>query len=201
MTDKKAKYKLEDLLKIAEKIEDDILRGMTTELMKNPELSNDNFKKWEAVSWEECPAGPESFHHGYPGGLIDHTYSVVNLCINTAEKMEEVYDIEINMDTLITSALIHDFAKLYEWKWEDAVVHSGLTIDHTIFGTAELYARGFPEDVVHCVAAHAGEFGTTEPRTIEAKILHEMDYFDAKFDGFVNPGAAPPMMFMEFEED
>ena len=199
---REAKYKLEDLLKIAEKIEDKSLREKTINLMKDPKISNHSFKEWKPVSWDECPAGPESFHHGYPGGLVDHTYSVVNLCINAAEHAKVVYEVDIDMDVLISSALLHDIAKLFEWRWEGEVVHSGLPVDHTIMGTSELYAQGFPHEVVHCVAAHAGEFGTTEPRTLEAKILHEMDYFDAKFDGMVNPGeVAPNIMFLNLDDE
>ncbi|MEE9405803.1 MAG: HD domain-containing protein, partial [Candidatus Aenigmarchaeota archaeon] len=53
-------------------------------------------------------------------------------------------------------------------------------LDHTMLGTAELYARGFPEKVVHIVASHFGEEGPTPPQTIEALLFHKMDNLDAR---------------------
>ena len=54
-----------------------------------------------------------------------------------------------------------------------------LTLDHTMAGTSELYARGFPEKVVHIVASHFGENGPTPPATMEALVFHTIDNLDA----------------------
>ncbi len=52
-------------------------------------------------------------------------------------------------------------------------------LDHTMAGTSELYARGFPEKVLHIVASHFGENGPTPPQTMEALIFHTIDNMDA----------------------
>ena len=48
-----------------------------------------------------------------------------------------------------------------------------------MLGTSELYARGFPEPVIHIVASHFGDQGPTPPQTIEAVIFHYADNLDA----------------------
>ena len=51
----------------------------------------------------------KSVHHGFVGGLLEHTLSVVKLCDYYANN----YPV-INRDLLITAAAFHDIGKLYE---------------------------------------------------------------------------------------
>lgn len=186
----------DDLLKLAERIEDKNLREKTIKFLKKPTVTNTHIKI-KPVKWEEAPAGPESFHHGYPGGLIDHTYSVTNMCIMMAEHFNKLYKIDINMDVLIASALLHDAIKVYEWKMGPmGVERNNIKLDHTAWGTAELYANDFPEEVLHCVAAHAGDMGTTKPETAEATILHTMDNFDATFEHSLKDASSMQQIMM-----
>ncbi len=172
---------IKDLCKLGQKIKDTKLRRMVISTLKNPgKLSNKEFSKYNACSFEEAPAST-NFHHIYVGGLIDHTYSVTKACISIADILEDVYKANIDYDSLIAAALLHDIGKLWKLKkendvWED----TGIKLDHTFLWTCELYARGFPEHVIHIVASHFGDNGPTPPMTIEAMILHAVDDFDAK---------------------
>ena len=56
-------------------------------------------------------------------------------------------------------------------------------VDHNRVGGAEMYARGFPEEVVHIVFAHAGG---NVPRTMEAKIVDFIDNLDSTIESFGN---------------
>lgn len=173
--------KMNDLYKLAERIKDVKLRKRVISTLKNPgKLSNKEFEKYEACNLEEAPAST-SFHHIYIGGLVDHTYSITKMSIAIAEILEEVYKTKIDYDSLIAAALLHDIGKLYRLKNINGVWDvTGIKLDHTMLGTSELYARGFPESVIHIVASHFGENGPTPPGTIEAIILHTVDDFDAK---------------------
>jgi 7,8-dihydroneopterin 2',3'-cyclic phosphate phosphodiesterase len=169
------------LLKMADRIKDRELRKKVIDVLKNPKLSNRKFK-YRAADPEKLPSSI-NYHHVFEGGNVEHTYAVTLLCIRTAETLKEVYGAKIDMDALIASALIHDFGKLWtvekkKGSWEA----TDLTLDHTILGSAELYAREFPEKVIHIVASHFGMQGPTPPSTIEAVILHYMDDFDASTD-------------------
>lgn len=166
------------LLKLAEKIKDKELREKVIDVLKNPYLTNKKLDEYPRADVEKMPASL-NFHHVYEGGHIDHTYAVTLLCIRIAETLKEVYSTEIDMDTLIAAALVHDFGKAWTMIKDKGWQSTGLTIDHTMLGVAELYARNFPEKVIHAVAAHFGPNGPTPPQTIEAVILHFADNFDA----------------------
>jgi len=108
--------------------------------------------------------------------ILNHSISLAKLCEKTAEVLKENYGISLNIDNLIAASILHDIMHLYEYKQsKGGVEHTGLTLDHTTLGVAELYARGFPEEVIHIVAAHAGEAGLTSPRNFEALIFHHLD--------------------------
>ncbi|MCD6477562.1 MAG: HD domain-containing protein [Candidatus Aenigmarchaeota archaeon] len=175
----KDKPKLKDLIELAEKIKDKDLREKTIELLKDPKLSNN----WEykATNIERVPAWIGA-HHDYAGGLIEHTLSVTELSIMAANYLKERYDKKINMDFVIAGALLHDIGKLFEMREENnEFKFNEFLIDHIRLGGSELYARGFPEEVVHIVFAHAGG---DVPRTIEAKIVDIMDNLDSTVESF-----------------
>ena len=170
---------MKELMKFADKIKDNNLKKKVVEVLEHPALAHKDIKI-KPVKFEDAPASV-NWHHVKTGGLVEHTYSVVKNCIDVAENLKKTYKHDINMDVLIASALVHDIGKLWTFQrdvkgnWEP----TELMLDHTMLGTSELYARGFPEPVLHCVAAHFGENGPTPPRTIEAIILHMIDNMDA----------------------
>lgn len=165
------------LLKLAERIRDRKLRQQVVDLLARPSLTGKSLD-YPKANPEKMPASL-GFHHSYEGGHLDHTYAVTLMCIRVADTLKEVYGKEIDYDALIAGALVHDVGKLWTMhklkEWEA----TGLSIDHTMLGTAELYARGFPEKVMHIVASHFGPNGPTPPQTLEAAILHFADNFDA----------------------
>ncbi|MCD6367606.1 MAG: HD domain-containing protein [Candidatus Aenigmarchaeota archaeon] len=177
MTDKNSK--LEHLIKLVEKIKDKELREKTIDLIKDPKLSSG--WDYKASEFDEIPAWIGD-HHGYRGGLLEHTISVTEMCIMLAEHFKKMYGREINIDYLIAAAALHDIAKVFEIRKEgDKFAFNNFIIDHVRVGASELYARGFPEEVVHIVGSHGG--GDT-PRTLEAIILNVADSLDASVENF-----------------
>ncbi len=177
---------MEKLLELAEKIKDKELREKVIKFLKEPKLSNPNFK-YKNLSLRDAPASNQ-WHHSYVGGLVEHTYAVTLMCIEVAKVLEKVYKIKIDMDSLIAAALLHDIGKLWEYKkYGGSWTSTKITLDHTILGTSELYARGFPESVIHIVASHFGHQGPTPPQTTEALILHTIDNMDALLSGSGQP--------------
>ncbi|MFH1445757.1 MAG: HD domain-containing protein, partial [Nanoarchaeota archaeon] len=170
---------MKELMEFADKIKDKELKGKVIEILKHPALSHKGIKI-KPVKYEDSP-GSINWHHVKTGGLIEHTYSVVKNCIEIAENLKKVYKHEIDMDVLIASALVHDIGKLWTFQrgasgtWEPTEIF----LDHSFLGVSELYSRGFPETILHCVASHFGENGPTPPRTMEAILLHMVDNMDA----------------------
>lgn len=133
----------------------------------------------------------KSVHHGFIGGLLEHTLSVVKLCDYLANN----YEI-INRDLLITSALFHDIGKLDELSIfpENDYTDDGQLLGHIYIGTEKISARirtipNFPiklaNELKHCILAHHGEleYGSPKkPALVEAMALNFADNTDAKLE-------------------
>ena len=168
---------MKELIKLADKIEDEKLKKMVVDFLQDLKLSNRHFKKYPKMDLKDA-ATPFSV-----GGMasvdrdvLNHTKGVVNLCESAVKVVEGAYGLKLEKDNLIAAAILHDIMKLFEWKrGEMGIEHSGIMLDHTMLGVAELYHRGFPEEVIHIVAAHFGDSGPTPPRTFEALIHYHID--------------------------
>lgn len=169
---------MKHLLELAKNIKDKKLRKDVEGMLKDFRLSNKDFDLPKS-DINKTPAGTGGFHHCQEGGLIQHTQAVTEMCMKCADVVEKVYSIKLNRDYLIAGALLHDIAKVYEYvKANGAWGHSGIKFDHSFMIGTELYARGFPEELVHIVESHLGQ-SANPPRTMEALILHHIDTLDA----------------------
>lgn len=170
-----SEIKKQDLLELADEIEDEDLKEKTKDVIKNLEISNKSMD-YEKSSLEEIPCWVGG-HHYYEGGLIEHIYSVTKLCIRIADQAGEVYDEEIDRDELISAALLHDLAKQFIVK--DMNSFRDYWLDHNVWISCELYSRNFPEKVLDIIMGHGGETIEPVPKSREAKILHHADALDA----------------------
>lgn len=136
----------------------------------------------------------KSVHHGFVGGLLEHTLSVVKLCDYYAG-----YYPLINRDLLLTAAMFHDVGKTKELSAfpENDYTDDGQLLGHIIIGTDMISERmktipGFPEktatELKHCILAHHGEleYGSPKkPAIIEALALNFADNTDAKMETMI----------------
>ena len=133
-------------------------------------------------------------HHGYMGGLLEHTLHVTKLC----DFYCGLYPV-LNRDLLITAAICHDIGKLDELSAfpENDYTDEGQLLGHIVIGLLMVDEKireieGFPvklaNELKHCIAAHHGEleFGSPKkPALIEAMALHFADNTDAKMETFM----------------
>ena len=131
----------------------------------------------------------KTVHHGFVGGLMEHTLSVVKLC----EYYTTSYPV-LNKDLLITAALFHDIGKLEELSAfpENDYTDDGQLLGHIFIGASKISAHikkmsKFPpklsNELIHCILSHHGEleYGSPKkPATAEAMALHFADNTDAK---------------------
>ena len=132
-------------------------------------------------------------HHGFIGGLLEHTLGVAKMC----DYMANNYPI-INRDLLITAALFHDIGKLDElasFPIND-YTEEGNFLGHIYMGAEVIGEKvkeipGFPKalelELKHCILAHHGEleFGSPKkPAIVEAMALNFADNADAKLETF-----------------
>jgi 3'-5' exoribonuclease len=141
-----------------------------------------------AVRYKRAPAA-KVMHHAYLGGLLEH---VVSLC-SLAKHIAAHYP-ELDLDLLLTAAILHDVGKLDELCYQRAI---GYTVEGQLLGhiVMELETvskamdtiEGFPANlktvVQHLLISHHGqyEFGSPKlPMIREAMAFHYMDDLDSK---------------------
>lgn len=140
------------------------------------------------------PQYPASIHghQGY-GGLLWHTINTVRLC----ETVIGLYPKMLNRDLLISGAILHDLAKIKDYKLEKGIITKVtdkskfvghiVTMAYDIRETArvlniDVHAQEV-ELLEHMVLSHhgKGEFGSpVEPTIPEAFALHLVDALDTR---------------------
>lgn len=151
-------------------------------------LENADFQK----AFKESSAA-KSVHHGFIGGLLEHTLSVTKMCDYYCTRYEK-----LNKDLLITAALCHDIGKTKElsaFPLND-YTDDGNFLGHIVMGTEMVgdvirEIDGFPAKLAsqlkHCILSHHGEleFGSPKkPAIMEAVALNFADNTDAKLQTF-----------------
>ena len=131
----------------------------------------------------------KSVHHGFSGGLLEHTLSVVKLC----EYFVGAYPI-LNKDLLFTAAICHDIGKTKELSTfpDNDYTDEGQLLGHIVIGVEMMddairEIEGFPaklaNELKHCIVAHHGEleYGSPKkPALAEAVALNFADCTDAR---------------------
>lgn len=135
----------------------------------------------------------KTVHHGFVGGLLEHTLSVTKLC----DYYCSAYPV-LNRDLLLAAAMLHDIGKTRELSLfpENDYTDEGQLLGHIVMGAEMIGERargieGFPDAMLkqlqHCILAHHGEyeFGSPKkPAIIEAAALNFADNTDAKLETF-----------------
>jgi len=141
-----------------------------------------------------APAG-KSWHHGHIHGLIEHTHEIIKIC----DLMCDIHP-SINRDLLICGAMMHDFGKIEELKYDGNFEYTdkGKLIGHIVISAMLINEEakkipGFPEELkdclVHIILSHQGklEYGSpVVPKTLESIALYQADELSAKVNAYKN---------------
>ena len=179
-TEKSPDGMYEELLGYIRSIDNSYLRQAVEYYFVNDEAFIKKFKGHSAA---------KSVHHGFSGGLLEHTLSVVKLC----EYMAGAYPI-LSKDLLYAAAICHDIGKTVELSAfpENDYTDDGQLLGHIVIGVemvsdAVRTIPDFPEklasELKHCIVAHHGEleYGSPKkPALAEALALNFADCTDAK---------------------
>lgn len=167
---------MEKLIELSEKIKDEKLRKMVVDFLKDVKLSNKHFEKYPKMDIEDAATMFSNGSSAVERDVLTHTVTLTELCDKIPTIFEKTYGLQLNHDTMVAAAILHDVMKIFEWeRGPHGLDHTGIMLDHTMLGVAELYHRGFPEDVIHIIASHFGENGPTPPRNFEALVFHHLD--------------------------
>jgi 3'-5' exoribonuclease len=118
-------------------------------------------------------------HHGYAGGLLEHTVGVATICRETAQLHPR-----LRHDLLLAAALLHDLGRTRELMPGPAFrqtdegrllghVHLGLRLIEERAGGLDAEARA---ELLHAVACH---HDARAARTAEAAVLYHANQLDA----------------------
>ena len=133
----------------------------------------------------------KTVHHGFVGGLLEHTLGVTKLC----DAFYKQYPI-LNRDLLLTAAMFHDIGKLEELSTfpENDYTDEGQLLGHIMIGAEWVgehirqipdFPRKLANELKHCILAHHGEleYGSPKkPALVEAVALNFADNVDAKME-------------------
>ena len=169
----------QELLGFVAKVKDPYL----SKLLKGLFIEDTEFAKAFKFS-----SAAKTVHHGFVGGLLEHTLSVTKLCNYYVN-----YYPMINADLLYAAAMCHDIGKVYELSPfpENDYTDEGQLLGHIMIGAEMVGDRirdipGFPaklaNELKHCILAHHGEleYGSPKkPALLEAVALNFADNTDA----------------------
>jgi 3'-5' exoribonuclease len=124
------------------------------------------------------PATPDG-HHGYAGGLLEHTVGVATLCRETAQLHPR-----LRPDLLLAAALLHDVGRTLELGPAPAyrLTEEGRLLGHVHLGLRLIEERSAGLDaaaraeLLHAVACH---HDVRAARTAEAAVLYHANQLDA----------------------
>ena len=182
VSDKNVDTMYQELLGFAAQVKNPYLHRLLVSFFQEDEEFVQAFKGNSAA---------KTVHHGFIGGLLEHTLSVVKLC----QYYCRTYPI-LNQDLLITTAMLHDIGKTKELSPfpKNDYTDDGQLLGHIMMGAEMIHDKareipGFPEkpesEVKHCILAHHGEleFGSPKkPALAEAVALNLADNTDAKME-------------------
>lgn len=182
------------LLKILqEEISDECIKRIVYRYLEDPKFV-EKFKR--------CPGGKGGVHHAYIGGLLEHTLSVLKVCLSIADSY--IFE-NINREILAAGAFLHDIGKLEAYDYSPLITMTdrGRLLGHLPLGyerfckdidaETEIWMKYKKEDfrismnkvktiIGHMILSHHGsyEFETCRlPMTLEALILSKADDLDA----------------------
>src|SRR3954467_6779142 len=138
-------------------------------------------------------------HHGYLGGLLEHTVAVATLALEACALHPR-----LNSDVLVAAALLHDIGKTREFAYgaDISLSDEGRLLGHLAIGQRMIAeraaaARG-PEAktlaLLHCVLAHHGADALPGRRfgSAEALALYRLNALDASVKEALEHGLRYP---------
>jgi 3'-5' exoribonuclease len=167
------------LLEFAASIANPFLKKLVSAILSDASI---------AAKYKRAPAA-KVMHHAYIGGLLEHVVSLCGLA-----KLAAAHYPELDLDLLLTAAILQDVGKLDELCYERAIAYTteGQLLGHILmeFETVSKAIDsidGFPANlktvVQHLLISHHGEyeFGSPKlPMIREALVFHYLDDLDSK---------------------
>ena len=157
------------------------------EWIGNKELAQKTAQAWEyaieksVLSAEDLEKIPFSLLiKNCDVSFMNHKRTCVQLAVDIAKRMMENFgdEITIDMDTLISGAILIDIGKLIEYEIVNGKLGTsnfGTIVRHPFSGVAIADRFDLPAEVQHIIGTHSKE-GDLGKRTVESIIVHHADF-------------------------
>ena len=143
------------------------------------------------ISLFKSRSAAKSMHHGFMGGLLEHSLSVTRLC----DKLAAQYSM-LDRDLLIACAMLHDVGKVREFSAfpQNDYTDDGNLLGHIVMGSEMIsekarlipdFPKNLESEMKHCILSHHGELEYGSPKKpvmAEAMALSMADNLDAKME-------------------
>lgn len=121
-------------------------------------------------------------------GLVEHIQWVLKAALAMACLLEDKIEAQVNRDLLIAAVLLHDLAKVYEYRrteagWGKSKI--GEEFMHGFWGAHVSLLEGAPLELAHLISTHC-HGSPVPPRLLEGIILHYADFAHADIIRFQN---------------
>lgn len=184
-TEEDTQQMFSEITKIVGRIKNKQLRALVSEFMADTELME---------KFCNAPGGVK-LHHNYLGGLLEHTYSMLQVAVAVLPLYPQV-----QADLVLAGIFLHDMGKTEELSYDMAFAYtdSGQLLGHIAQTLVmvnrkadSLAAKGVQIDksildaLGHIIVSHHGEyeFGSPKlPATPEAFMVYYIDDLDAKLN-------------------
>lgn len=129
-------------------------------LIDNPKEFEKYFleiKKRKRNDFISSPGSELNDHHSYPGGLVYHTATNIELALGVADVYGRIYGLKVDRELLITAMAFHDIAKVFLFSWDNQGTYPDEyqiagTETHHILSISEAILKEFPFEVVKGMA-------------------------------------------------
>ncbi len=158
------------------------------EWIKDRELRDNTEKTWELAFSRSVLKAEDLLEipftllcEGDVVTFMEHKRCVVHISRKSGEEIKKFFKekLPVDMDILISGAILCDVGKLleYDYDGEGNLTQGdyGKYLRHPFSGVSIAEECGIPKEVLHIIAAHAGE-GDKVKRSTEAYVVHHADF-------------------------
>jgi hypothetical protein len=167
--------RVEELFPALARIGDPELRTAVTEIW---------VEAWETSGWLDLSDVPKGV---YAGGrdvrpLVEHVRAVTEGVEALALKMHEIHGWELDVELLVTAALLHDTSKVVEStpgpEGSPVLSDAGRLLQHGVWTVQRVLQRDLSLELAHMVVSHT-PMSKLLPQTKECLILYYVDMVDS----------------------
>lgn len=210
---KSESYDISDMMKITDrdidKMWDEMLDYMNSVENKHlKKLLDDIFSDEDIVKRYRSSPAAERVHHGFVGGLLEHTLEMLDFA-----KPYSKYYPEADYDLVVAGIILHDIGKIFEIEQKGVAFEFGIEgalVGHIQLGLEyidSVVSKDMPRKLLihlkHIIISHHGDFADVKPVTMEAAIVSVVDFGSSRvrqYKQMMEDGESKPEDISEYSK-